>query len=167
MVKCSVCGKKFSFWNSYEKDENTYCEDCYYPARYGKTLELFKRDKEKAKRADTKARKEVYYSLFAFKSSLLALKLYAFVLAIIGVVYFDFISQYLFGPVIDVEKAAKANLWMCIGLFGLFYTLLKKWKRKNEDYRALEKGYHYACDKCDKKFKTIEEVKKHEKTCKS
>ncbi|MDP3027495.1 MAG: DUF2569 family protein [Nanoarchaeota archaeon] len=29
MAKCSLCGRKISFWNEYEKEGNDYCEKCF------------------------------------------------------------------------------------------------------------------------------------------
>jgi hypothetical protein len=51
MSKCSLCGKKFSFWNSYSLGKDTFCPSCYKDKqKYTARLEEQQR-KEELKRS--------------------------------------------------------------------------------------------------------------------
>jgi len=58
MTICSLCNKKFSFWNScsFEGDDKTYCPECWKNKK--ENIEKFKIKEEEDKKREIERRKE-------------------------------------------------------------------------------------------------------------
>ncbi|MDO8623303.1 MAG: hypothetical protein Q7R52_03580 [archaeon] len=58
MTKCDICGKKFSFLNSYVVDNKTYCSECYN--KLPKLEEKFEKERnQQIKKEELEKKKEM------------------------------------------------------------------------------------------------------------